>query len=196
MKRLKNIDVPVEISNRHIHLSKADLEKLFGKGYALNKLKDLSQFGQFAAKETISIKNKDKIIENVRILGPVRKDTQVEISKTDARFLKLDAPVRESGDLKDTPGITLINNKDNIKINLKDGVIISKRHIHMPKDISKKLNIKDKDKINIKTKGECSVIFTDVLVRCDKKFNLAVHLDTDEGNAARIDGSGIGNIII
>ena len=160
----KEPGIVVGVSNRHVHLSKEDLEVLFGKGYQLTPVKDLRQPGQFAAKETVTIVGPKGAIENVRVLGPIRKETQVEISRTDAFKLGLNPPVRDSGDLDGTPGIVIVGPAGVVVKNR--GVILAKRHIHMhPKD-AQHYGVKDKDIVRvIVEKGERRLIFDDVLVR-------------------------------
>lgn len=174
----------VEVSNRHVHLSREDIDLLFGKGYKLRQHRALSQPGQFAAKEKINLINSNTTIENVRVLGPERKETQVELSKTDAIYLKINPPLRNSGDLKSTPGIILKGPKDMVE--LKKGVIIIQRHLHASEKEAKKLGIKDGEIVSIKIPGQKETIFNNILARVGPKHKLAVHLDTDEGNAADI----------
>lgn len=177
--------IPIEISNRHVHLSKKDLEKLFGKGYELKKIRELSQPGQFAAEEKIKLVFNNKEIDNVRVLGPVRDKTQVEILKTDADFLGLNVPVRDSGDLEKSGSITIVGSDGSV--NLEEGVIIAKRHLHISEEEAKILNVKDKDIVSVEIENKRGIKFNNVLVRCGKEHKLALHLDTDEGNAAGID---------
>ena len=190
--------IPIEISARHIHLSQKDLEALFGKGYQLKKLRELSQIGEFAAKERIDIQNSlepnARKIPNVRILGPVRDQTQVELSHTDAIFLKVKPVVRESGDLKGTPGIILIGPRGKIKI--KEGVISAWRHIHCSPKESQELGLKNKMLVSVKAMGIRSITFHKVMVQVKPNYRLYMHLDTDEGNAASIVKKGIGYLII
>lgn len=176
--------IPVEVSARHIHLSKNDLEKLFGKGYNLKKIKQLTQPSDFACEEVLNIKNKDKIISAVRIVGPAREKTQVEISLTDAKQLGANPPLRISGDTYETPGITLIGPAGEIE--LKEGLIIARRHIHCAPDEAKKLKLKDGDIVSVKIDGQRPVTFHDILVRLRDNYKFCLHLDTDEGNAAGI----------
>ncbi len=183
--------IPIEVSNRHVHLSKEDLEKLFGLGYELKKLRELSQPGQFAAEERVKlISNKE--INNVRILGPVREKTQVEISKSDARFLGLDVPVRDSGDLGNSAGIKLAG--PNGEVDLKEGAIISRRHLHISEEESKELGVSNGDVVSVEIENDRGIRFNNVLVRAGKGHKLALHLDSDEGNAAGIDGFGEGKL--
>ena len=179
--------VPVGVSNRHIHLSQADLETLFGKGYELTPLKDLSQPGQYACKELLTIVGPSlRPIEKVRVLGPVRPASQVEISRTDSFVLKVKPPVRESGDIAGSAPITIIGPKG--IVTLKEGCIIANRHIHMSELDGKNFGLKDGDYVTVDVKGERRTTFYDVQVRVSDKFRLEMHVDTDDANAA-----GIGN---
>jgi propanediol utilization protein len=190
--------IPIEISARHVHLSQTDLGALFGKGYQLKKLRELSQIGEFAAKEKVDIQNSLKPnarkISKVRILGPIRKQTQVELSHTDAIFLKVESMVRESSDIKGTPGIILVGPKGKIKI--KEGVIGAWRHIHCSSKESQKLGLKNRMLVSVKTMGTRSVTFHKVRVLVKSNYRLCMHLDTDEGNAAGIIKNGEGYLII
>ena len=189
---IMNKKIKIEVSARHIHLKKEDFEKLFGVGAELTILKKLSQPGMFAANETVSIKNKNLQIENLRIVGPLRDYTQIELSKTEARKFKIDSPLRRSGDIKNSPGIVIVGPKG--KVEISDGVIIAKRHIHMtPKDAGE-INVKDGDLLKVKIEGERGLIFENVVARVDKDFLLAMHIDTDEGNAGGVEGIGNGEI--
>jgi len=181
----KEPGIIVGVSNRHVHLSREDLETLFGKGYELTPVKELRQPGQYAAKETVTIVGPKGAIENVRVLGPVRKETQVEISRTDAFRLGVRPPVRDSGDLEGTPGIVIIG-PNGILVKEK-GVIIAKRHIHMhPKD-AEHYGVKDKDIVKVIVEsGDRRLIFDDVLIRVREDFALEFHVDTDEANAAML----------
>ena len=179
--------VPVGISNRHIHLSASDVETLFGKGYELTPFKDLSQPGQYACKELLTIIGPSlRPIENVRVLGPVRSASQVEISRTDSFVLKVKPPVRESGDIAGSSPITIIGPKGVVA--LKEGCIIANRHIHMSEDEGKSFGLKDGDYVTVEANGERRTTFYDVQVRVNKAFRLEMHIDTDDANAA-----GIGN---
>ena len=179
--------VPVGVSNRHIHLSVDDAETLFGKGYQFTPLKDLSQPGQFACKETLTIVGPSlRPIENVRVLGPVRKASQVEISRTDSFTLKVKPPVRESGDIAGSAPITIIGPKGVVQ--LKEGCIIANRHIHMSTAEGAQFGLADGDYVDVETSGERRTKFYDVQVRVNKDFRLEMHIDTDDANAA-----GIGN---
>ncbi|HPU58730.1 MAG TPA: phosphate propanoyltransferase [Candidatus Avimonas sp.] len=179
------MDIPVGISNRHIHLTQEHVEILFGKGYQLTPMKDLSQPGQYACKETLTIVGPSmRPIENVRVLGPVRKASQVEISRTDSYVLKLKPPVRESGDIAGSAPITLIGPKG--VVSLQEGCIIANRHIHMSPDDAARFNVKDGDYVVVDSLTERRTRFFDVQIRVNKDFRLELHLDTDDANAAGI----------
>lgn len=174
--------VPVGISNRHLHVSQADLEILFGQGYQLKVMKDLSQPNQFAAEECVMVVGKKGVFEKVRILGPARKLTQIEISLTDSYALGVPPMVRDSGDTKGTPGCIIVGPKGSVT--LKEGVIVAARHLHMHTKDAEKLGLKDLDRIAIKAPGPRSIIFNNVLARVNEQYALDFHLDTDEANAA------------
>ncbi|GAA0380357.1 phosphate propanoyltransferase [Bacillus horti] len=177
-----NNKIPVGISNRHIHLSSAHLASLFGEGYELQELKPLSQPGQYAAQETVTIVGAKGEIGNVRILGPIRPKTQIEISKTDSFKLGVAPPVRDSGDTAGSPGLKVVGPKGEVE--LEEGVIIAARHIHFHPSDAKSFGVADGDKVSIRTQGERSVVFENVLCRVHEQYALDCHLDTDEGNAA------------
>lgn len=174
--------IPVGISARHVHVSKEDLELLFGPEHELTPIKDLSQPGQFAADERVTLVGPKGVIQKVRILGPTRKATQVEISRTDCYALGVLAPVRESGDIDGTPGIVIVGPYGPVKIN--QGVIVAKRHIHFTTEDAKEFGVKDGQRVMVKTQGERPLIFDDVVARVRDDFALDLHLDTDEANAA------------
>jgi putative phosphotransacetylase len=182
--RIKSGSIPCGVSNRHAHVSQQDLEALFGSGYQLTSMKDLSQPKQFAAKECIMLVGPKGVIEKCRILGPVRAATQVEVSTTDCFKLGVKPVVRDSGDTAGTPGCVLVG--PNGAVNLKEGVIVASRHIHMSNQDAENFGLKDMDRISIKSNGPKSVIFNNVLVRVSDKFALDFHLDTDEANGAGI----------
>jgi putative phosphotransacetylase len=189
------MQVPIEISARHIHLSKPDLEILFGSGFELTKFRDLSQTGQFAANEIVKLVGLKGELDGVRILGPVRAQTQVEVSETEARHLGLTPPVRDSGNLDGTPGIKIVGPKGEVE--LKSGVILALRHIHIDPEIAAKIKVKNGDRVKVDTIGPRDLLFENVLVRVDPSFKLAMHIDTDEANAAGIDANNhLGKIII
>lgn len=183
----------VETSARHVHVSQEDLETLFGKGYELTKKKDLSQPGQYACNEKVTIVGSKKEMA-ASILGPVRPASQVEISLTDARSIGVDAPVRESGDVAGSGACKLIGPCGEVE--LKEGVIAAKRHIHATPEDAEKLGVKDKDVVSVKidTDGR-SLVFGDVVVRVSPKFALAMHIDTDESNAAGCGREVYGEIV-
>lgn len=187
--------VVVEISARHIHLSQKDLETLFGEGYELTVKKMLSQPGQFASNERITVVGPKRELANVSILGPVRKDTQVEISLTDARSIGVNAPVRESGDIAGSGACKLIGPKGEIEIS--EGVIAAKRHIHATPEDAEKLGLKDKQivSVEIPTSNGRNLTFGDVVVRVSSSYAFAMHIDTDESNAAGMAPNTMGTII-
>jgi len=189
-----NKKVPIEISARHIHLCQKDLETLFGRGYQLKKIRKLSQADDFAARETLDIKIGSKIIKRLRIVGPVRKETQIELSMTDAVGLGIKLPLRLSGNIKGTPGATLTGPKKKLKI--KKGVIIAKRHLHCSPQQAKRLKLRNEMSVSVKVNGKRALTFHNVKVRVGEDYKLAVHLDTDEGNAAGIIKKGEGEIIL
>ncbi|MFZ5949245.1 MAG: phosphate propanoyltransferase [Candidatus Rifleibacteriota bacterium] len=191
--RIKSGMIPCGVSNRHAHISQADLETIFGQGYKLTPMKDLSQPAQFAAEECITIVGPKGIIEKVRILGPVRPATQVEISTTDCFKLGVKPFVRDSGDTAGTPGCIVIGPKG--AVTLKEGVIVASRHLHISDKDAEKFGLKDMDRISIKSNGPKSVVFNNVLVRASNKFALDFHLDTDEANAAGIKNGDMVEII-
>jgi len=185
--------IPIEVSARHIHLSQKDLEELFGKGYQLKKLRELVQLGEFVAEEKLDIQIGSKKISNVKIVGPVRKETQVELSHTDAIYLKVEPVVKESGDIQGTPGAILISSKN--KIEIKQGVINTWRHIHCNSEEAEEFGLKDGMLVSVQTSGDCSTTFHNVRVRLNENYKLCMHLDTDEGNAACMPKKGEGIII-
>ncbi len=186
--------VLVEISAHHVHVSEKDLEILFGKGHQLTNKKDLSQPGQFACEERVTVVGPKREIKGVSILGPCRPQTQVEISLTEARSIGVSAPIRESGDLAGSPGCKLVGPCGEVEIT--EGVIAAKRHIHMTPEDAEKYGIVDKQIVSVKipTEGR-SLIFGDVVARVSPSYALAMHLDTDEANAAAIPGSCEGEIL-
>ncbi|HAL31776.1 MAG TPA: phosphate propanoyltransferase [Lachnospiraceae bacterium] len=178
------MSVPVGVSARHIHLCQADVERLFGQGYQLTKKKDLMG-GQWAANEQCTLVGlKLRAIENVRILGPVRKASQVEISATDARTLGVNAPLRESGDLAGSAPIALVGPKG--AIYLQEGCIVAARHIHMTPEEAAGAGLKDGDYVSVKMGNERGAVLDKVKIRVDPSFSLEMHIDTDEANACQI----------
>lgn len=176
--------IPVGISARHVHVTREDLAILYGEGYQLTNKKDLSQPGQFACNETVDLITEKGTFKNVRILGPERKATQVELSLTDAIKLKLTPPVRDSGDLAGSPGLAIMGPKGTIE--LKQGVIAACRHIHMTPADAAEFGVKDKDIVKVFCGGERGLIFDNVLIRVRDDFKLEMHIDTDEGNASML----------
>ena len=181
-ERIKTGKVPVGVSNRHIHVTQSDLETLFGKGYSLKDMKSLSQPGQFAAEECVIIAGPKGSIEKVRILGPVRPETQIEISMTDSYKLGVKGVVKNSGDISGTPGCVVIGPKGTVILD--KGVIVAARHVHMSTSEASQMGLKDLDLVSLKTSGSRSVTFNNVLVRVSDKFALDFHIDTDEANGA------------
>jgi propanediol utilization protein len=188
--KTKNLKVLVEVSGRHVHLSQADIEKLFGKEHRLIKMKQLSQPCEFACQETVIIETNGEKIGNVRVVGPADKRSQVEISRTDARFLKIKPKIKTNADKGDIK-IKIKGARGDIKV----PVIIKQRHLHCSAEEARKLRLKNVQKIKVRISGKRALVFDNVIVRADKCYKLAVHLDTDEGNAAGIDGQGEGEIV-
>ena len=179
--------VPVGVSNRHIHLCRSDVDKLFGAGYELTPLKDLSQPGQYACKETLTLVGPSmRPIENVRVLGPVRKNSQVEIAVTDSYVLKVKPPVRESGNIAGSAPIRIVGPKGVVE--LSEGCIIANRHIHMSPSDAQHFGVSDGDYVTVKVDGTRRTLWYDVQIRVSKDFRLEMHVDTDDANAV-----GIGN---
>ncbi|MFD0711353.1 phosphate propanoyltransferase [Paenibacillus sp. GCM10027626] len=174
--------VPVGVSARHIHLSQQHVEQLFGAGAALTEMKPLSQPGQFAANETVEVIGPKGSFPKVRILGPARKRTQLEISRTDAFAIGVNPPVRESGDIAGTPGITIKGPAG--EVTLDEGVIVAARHIHFHTDDANKWGIADKQKLKVRLSGERGLILDNVIARVSPEFAMDMHIDTDEANAA------------
>lgn len=193
LKKYNNKTIPIEASGRHIHLTEKDIDALFGKGYKLTKLKDLSQKGQYASKERVKVIGKKGVIDNVIILGPSRPNSQLEISITDCRTLGIKPDIRESGDIKNTQGIIIVNEDNIVKLN--DGVIVAKNHIHMNEEDSIKLNVKNKQLVKVKVNTKRPLIFEDVLVRVNKDFTLSMHIDYDEANACCFEKDTYGEIL-
>jgi acetate kinase len=184
IKGQKDKDIPVEVSAHHIHLSRGDADRLFGKGYKLKIRSQLSQPGQYACEETVNLIGPKGRVERLRVLGPLRNETQVEISITEEFRLGIKAPIRPSGDLEGTPGIILEGAKGSCEIS--QGVINALRHIHMTPEDALSMGLKDRDIVMVSMQGERSLIFGGVLVRVNPDYRLAMHIDTDEANAADI----------
>lgn len=178
---MEKFQVPIGISNKHIHLSQEHIEILFGKGHELTKTKDLSQPGQFACEEVVTLAGPKGQMPGVRVLGPARKASQVELALTDTFKLGVKPPVRDSGDLNGTPGIEIIG--PNGTVQLEQGVIVAARHIHMTPDDAKKYQLKDGDHVRVAIAGVRGGTFDNVLIRVSPNYALDMHVDTDEGNA-------------
>lgn len=185
----------VETSARHVHITKEHMAVLFGEGAELTCKKELSQPGQFACEERVTVVGPKGEMKNVSILGPFRSQTQVELSRTDARKIGLDAPTRESGDLAGSPGCKLIGPKG--EIDLDCGVIVAKRHAHMTPEQAAEFGVVDKQNIYIKLNyNDRMLIFGDVVARVNPQYGLAVHIDTDEANAAGLPGTVEGEVLL
>ncbi|AKL93921.1 propanediol utilization protein PduL [Clostridium aceticum] len=186
-------EIPVEVSARHVHLSKEHMTALFGDEAQLAILKELSQPGQFQYDKRITLMGPKGSISNVAILGPVRKDTQVEISYTDARTLGISPPLRESGNLEDTEGVMIVAGRR--VVNIDKGVMIAKRHIHMTPENAKVFGVEDGQQVKVRIKSQRPVVLEDVLIRVSEKYRLSMHIDHDEGNAAAYQPGMTGEII-
>ncbi|KOY80812.1 phosphate propanoyltransferase [Lysinibacillus macroides] len=184
---------PVAISARHIHLSEEDLQALFGPNATLTKDFDLSQPGQFAAKERVSIEGPKGIIHNVRVLGPVRAATQVEVSRTDAMKLGIYPPLRQSGDIDNSAGIKLLYGERELVI--PQGVIIAQAHIHMTEEDAQALAVHNNEVVAVEVVSERPVTFRGVVVRVSNDFSLEMHIDTDEANAGFIEQQAQGKLV-
>lgn len=185
--------VQIGLSNKHLHLKEEDIEILFGKGHTLTPTKDLVQPGQFACEEKVDIVGPKSTLKGIRVLGPARPETQIELAATDARAIGIKAPVRESGKLEGTPGCKLIGPCGEIELD--HGVMIAQRHVHLNPEQAVEAGLKDKDIVSIKIEGERGLIFNNVLVRAGEKHEKEIHLDTDEGNAAGCGPNAIAEII-
>jgi putative phosphotransacetylase len=185
--------VPIAASNRHIHLAPEHMERLFGKGYQLTKLKDLSQPHQFAAKETVTLIGPKGKIQNVRILGPARGRTQVEVSLFDGFTLGVKPPIRNSSDINGSEPITIQGPRGQLTI--KEGLICAARHIHMHTNDAVNFGVCDGDLVQVKVAGTRGVIFANVLIRVSPKYKLEMHIDLDEANAASIKNGQLGEIV-
>ena len=182
IKRVKKeAFIEVEASGKHVHLCEEHINILFGRDYQLTKTKDLSQPGQYACKERVTITGPKGSLKNVIVLGPARKATQVEVSLTDATAIGIKAPVKESGKIEDTPGITISTERASITVD--KGVIAAKRHIHMTPEDAEKFGVKDKEIIQAKVYGNRPLIFDDVVIRVSPDFRTYMHIDYDEANA-------------
>ncbi|MFC3886115.1 phosphate propanoyltransferase [Bacillus songklensis] len=175
-------NIPVGVSNRHIHLSEKDVEMLFGFNHSLTPLKPLSQPGQFAAAETVTLVGPKGALHNVRVLGPARSLTQVEISRTDGFLLGVHPPVRLSGTIEGTPGIAIVGPKGCLTI--EEGVIVARNHVHMSPEDAKRFQVNHGDRLIVQTMTDRTSIFPEVIVRIDERFKLDLHIDHDEANAS------------
>jgi putative phosphotransacetylase len=186
-------EVPVGVSARHIHLSQEHVELLFGAGYALTEMKPLSQPGQYAANETVAVVGPKGTFPKVRILGPARKATQLEVSRTDAFALGVNPPVRESGNIAGSAGITIQGPAGELTI--EEGVIVAARHIHFHTSDADRFGIADKDRLRVRVGGDRGVIFEQVIARVSSDYELDMHIDTDEANAAGIRNGDLAEIV-
>lgn len=185
--------VEIGISNKHVHLSEADLAALFGAGHKLTLKKELKQPGQFAAEEVVDVVGPKGTLKGIRVLGPTRKESQVELAMTDARTIGLQLPVRESGVLDGSPGVKLIGPAGQIE--LAKGAIIALRHVHLSPAQAVEAGVKDKDWVTVKTSGTRPLIFQSVLIRSGDAHTREMHIDTDEGNAAGLQNGDLVEII-
>ena len=189
-----SIKIPIETSARHIHISREDFEFLFGEGAELHYIKELSQPGQYLCEERLTVRGPKGDFANMAILGPFRRETQVELSLTDTRKIGLPGIIRQSGDIADTPGCTLIGPLGELEI--KRGVIVEKRHIHMTPEEALALRVHDNDEVFVLTKSYGrALIYADVVVRVNWDFRLAMHVDTDEANAFSSDAEPYGVVV-
>lgn len=185
--------VQVEVSARHVHLSEQDFEVLFGQGKTLTPKRELSQIGQYLSEERVILIGPKGEKKNVAVLGPLRKDTQIELSKSDCVMLGINAPVRESGDIKGSAPITIVGPVGTLQLD--EGVIIAHKHVHVPEKVAKELGYKDKERVSVEIFTERPVIYKDVILRVSDKFRFRMHIDFDEANAAGVSGFTLGKII-
>lgn len=185
--------IPIAVSARHVHLSQEHVEFLFGSGYQLTHRSDLSQPGQFAAEETVIIAGPKGSIERVRVLGPARELTQVEVSRTDAIKLGLNPPLRLSGHIEGSSPVTIIGPKGSLY--LPEGLIIAQNHIHMTPEDAAHFNVEHGQLVRVKVRGHRPITFENVAIRVSHRYKLEMHIDTDEGNAALISQRGEGEIL-
>jgi putative phosphotransacetylase len=186
-------ELPIALSNRHVHLSKEHIETLFGEGYELKKMKDLSQPGQYACEEKVDVVGPKNTLKGVRVLGPARGNTQIEVSLADGFVLGVVPPVRDSGDLAGSPGAKLIGPKGEVEIS--EGIIVAARHIHMHTSDAEEFGVKDKDRVKVRISGERGLVFENVLVRVHENYALEMHVDVEEGNAAGVKNGNIVELI-
>lgn len=190
----ENLFVPIGVSNRHVHVDQETCDILFGKGHGLTVKAPVKQKGQFAANETVDLISEKGKIERVRILGPVRKENQVEVSLADARALRLQVPIRNSGDHTDSPGVTLVGPKGSVK--MEKGVIVAARHIHVPTDLAKTYKIVDGQIAKVEVGGERGLVFNNVLLRVREDFALEMHIDIEEANASRLKNNDYVRVVL
>jgi acetate kinase len=186
------IPIPIGVSAHHLHLSQQHVEQLFGPGHKLTPRTPLSQPGQFASEETVRLIGPRGSIDRVRVLGPARKETQIEISRTEGYRLGINAPIRMSGDVEGTPGVTLEGPEG--RVELEEGVIYAHRHMHMTPTDARRLGLEDGDVVRVRVEGERELIFGDVAVRVSPKYQLELHLDTDEANAAELNTGDVAHL--
>lgn len=185
--------VPVSVSARHLHLCREDLEALFGKGYELTVEKEISQPGQYAAKEKVTLITDKGKIENIRVLGPLRNKTQIELTKSEARTLGLNLEVRNSGDLDNTSGVTIKGPKGSIE--LREGVIIADRHIHMTPEDAENYGVKNGQKVSVVVNGKKGGVLSNVTIRVNPRYKLDFHIDTDDANAFLIQNGDLLDLV-
>ncbi|VFQ45054.1 phosphate propanoyltransferase [Desulfoluna butyratoxydans] len=183
--------IPVELSGRHVHLCEEDIKELFGG--PLTHVKELSQPGQYLCKERVRLIGPSGVIDNVAVLGPARPKSQVELSLTDARILGIKAPVRQSGDVAGTPGVVLTSGSG--LAGLEEGVIVAARHIHMSPGDAARFGVSDNQKVDVHMDGSRPAVFKDVIVRVNKDFRLAMHIDFDEANSCGLGKNARGRIV-
>ena len=193
MQRLSGPQIPLEASGRHVHVCRADLDKLYGPGYQLTRVSDLSQPGQFVCQERLRVVGPKGEFGNVVILGPERDETQVELSATDALMIGVKAPVRLSGNIAGTPGVKLVGPKGEVE--LQEGVIVAERHIHMTPEDAARFGLKDGQAVNVRVQGTRSCTFHNVILRVSPKFRTFMHIDYDEANACGFAKGTVGTII-
>lgn len=181
------IFVPVASSARHIHLCRADVEALFGQGYTLQKFRDLSQPGQYACKEQLTVVGPKGQLQKVRVLGPERSATQVEVALTDSFALGIRPPVRMSGKVAGSPGCRLVGPAGSVE--LKEGVIVAARHLHLSQEQAARFGLRDGQSVRLRAEGLRATVLENVIVRCGKGHDMEVHIDTDEANAIAMSGS-------
>jgi len=188
------MEIDIEVSAKHIHLSREHINQLFGEGYELSVLRELSQTGAFAAEESVDFVSEEGEGCKLRVVGPTRAQTQIELSRTDAFELGIEPSVRISGDIENTPGGFLEGPRG--RVGIKEGVIVAKRHIHIGEEKAEEKGLEDEQIVSVEIKGERGLIFNEVIVRVGQNYKLSMHIDTDEANAAGIPSGGKGEIIV